>query len=295
MTTPRSSMRGTLPAEPMKGSLAMHPTQKSLGRKTSMKDPMESFFLRESKALGAVQVMNGLFHFALGGLLLFHIKLYAPICMTLWYPFWGGTLYIISGSLLAAAETSSRASLVKGKIAMNSLSLFAAISGMILLIMDIFNVTVSHFFKMDSLNLIKTSAPPINIHKCEPSDPSEKNALSIQYCQSVRSIFLGIFAMMLTFVFLQKLVTAGIVENGWKRLCPRPKANVVLLSAGGRKEEPVVKTEVIEMTQIPSQPPNEEGIEIIPVLEEEEEETEANFPEPPQDQEPSPMETDLLN
>ena len=40
----------------------------------------------------AVQIMNGLFHMTLGSLLLFHMEVYAPICVTLWYPLWGGLL-----------------------------------------------------------------------------------------------------------------------------------------------------------------------------------------------------------
>lgn len=80
---------------------------------------------------------------------------------------------------------------VKGKMIMNSLSLFAAISGMILLIMDIFNIAISHFFKMENLNLLKSPKPYIDIHTCQPeSKPSEKNSLSIKYCDSIRSVFL---------------------------------------------------------------------------------------------------------
>lgn len=36
--------------------------------------------------------------------------------------------------------------------------------------------------------------------------------------------FQGIFSVMLIFAFFQQLVTAGIVENEWKRMCSRPKA-----------------------------------------------------------------------
>lgn len=79
---------------------------------------------------------------------------------------------------------------VKGKMIMNSLSLFAAISGIIFLIMDIFNITISHFFKMENLNLIKAPMPYVDIHNCDPANPSEKNSLSIQYCGSIRSVFL---------------------------------------------------------------------------------------------------------
>lgn len=62
-----------------------------------------------------------------------------------------------------------------------------------------------------------------------------------------------------------------------------------------KKEQAIeIKEEVVEQTEIPSQPKNEEEIEIIPVQEEEEEEeeTEINFPEPPQDEESSPIEND---
>uniref|UniRef100_A0A8C9E2C8 Membrane spanning 4-domains A1 n=1 Tax=Phocoena sinus TaxID=42100 RepID=A0A8C9E2C8_PHOSS len=95
-----------------------------------------------------------------------------------------------------------------------------------------------------------------------------------------------------------KLVTAGTVENEWKKICSRPKANVVLLSAEEKKEQAIeIKEEVVEQIEISSQPKNEEDIEIIPVQEEEEEEeeeTEITFPEPPQDQEASPTENDSV-
>ncbi|XP_003920231.1 B-lymphocyte antigen CD20 isoform X1 [Saimiri boliviensis] len=292
MTTPRNSVNGTFPAEPMKGLIATQPGPKPiLGRMSSSVGPTQSFFLRESKALGAAQIMNGLFHIALGGLLMIPAGVYAPICVTVWYPLWGGIMYIISGSLLAATEKNSRKSLVKGKMIINSLSLFAAISGMILSIMDILNIKLSHFLKMESLNLIRAYTPTINIYNCEPVNPSEKNSPSMQYCYSIQTLFLGIFSVMLIFAFFQELVIAGIVENEWKRMCSRPKSNVVLLSAEEKKEQAIEIKEVVELTETSSQPKNEEDIEIIPI-QEEEEEMEANFPEPPQDQESSPIEND---
>ncbi|XP_012499303.1 PREDICTED: B-lymphocyte antigen CD20-like [Propithecus coquereli] len=104
----------------------------------------------------------------------------------------------------------------------------------------------------------------------------------------------GTLSVMLIFAFLQELVVAGIVENEWKRTCSRPKANVVLLSAEEKKEQAIeIKEEVVELTEISSQPKNEEDIEIIPI-QEEEEETEINFPEPPQDQESSAVENDSI-
>ncbi|XP_019511491.1 PREDICTED: B-lymphocyte antigen CD20 [Hipposideros armiger] len=295
MTTPRNSMSGDFPADSMKGPIARQPVKKIIPRTMpSVVGPTQSFFMRESKALGAVQIMNGLFHFALGGLLMIYGNIYTPLCITVWYPLWGGIMYIISGSLLAAAKMNSRKSLVKGKMIMNSLSLFAAISGIILLFMDIFNITISQFFKMERLDLIKVHMPDFDINNCESANSSEKNSPSNQYCSSIRSVFLSIFAVMLIFSFLQKLVTAGTVENEWKKLCSRPKADVVLLSAEEKKENVIeVKEEVVELTEISSQPKNEEeDTEIIPVQEEEGEDTEINFPEPPQDQESSPIEND---
>ena len=37
-------------------------------------------------------MMNGLFHIALGSLMLIHMDVYMPICVTLWYPLWGGIM-----------------------------------------------------------------------------------------------------------------------------------------------------------------------------------------------------------
>ncbi|XP_006899963.1 PREDICTED: B-lymphocyte antigen CD20 [Elephantulus edwardii] len=300
MTTPRNSVSGTFPAEPMQRPLGMYPTQKTIPWKiSSLTGPTQHFFIRESKTFGAIQIMNGLIHFALGGLLMIPVGIYSPICMAVWYPLWGGTLFIISGSLLVAAEKTARDTLIKGKMIMNSLGLFAAIAGIILLIMDIFNITLSHFFKMDSLYFIKAAAPNINIYNCEQAQTIERNPVSTQYCYSVRSMFLGIFAVMLIFSFFQKLVAAGTAENDWRQLCSKPRANVVLLSAEGKKEQKIeIKEQVVELTVVSSQPKNEEDVEIIPVLEEEEaaaaaEGAEINFPEPPPEQESTPVENDV--
>ncbi|XP_031245623.1 B-lymphocyte antigen CD20 [Mastomys coucha] len=296
MTTPRNSVSGSFPTDPTKGPLAMQSAQKvNLRRTSSLVGPTQSFFMRESKALGAVQIMNGLFHISLGGLLMIPTGVFAPICLSVWYPLWGGIMYIISGSLLAAAaEKTSRNSLVKAKVIMSSLSLFAAISGIILSIMDILNITISHFLKMGRLELIKTSKLYVDIYDCEPSNSSEKDSPSTRYCNSMQSVFLGILSVMLISAFFQKLVTAGVVENEWKRICSRPKSNVVLLSAGEKKEQTIkMKEEIIELSGVSSQLKNEEEIEIIPVQEEEEEEAEINFPAPPQEQESLPVENEI--
>lgn len=71
--------------------------------------------------------------------------------------------------------------------------------------------------------------------------------------------------------------------------------NVVLLSAEEKKEQEIeMKEAAAEQIGIASLPKNEEDIEIIPVQEEEGEEAEMNFPEPPPDQEDSPVGNDSV-
>ena len=79
---------------------------------------------------------------------------------------------------------------VKAKVIMNSLSLFAATSGIILSIMDILNITVSHFLKMERLNLSKAPNLYIDIYNCEPANSSDKHSPSTRYCYSMQSVFL---------------------------------------------------------------------------------------------------------
>uniref|UniRef100_A0A6I8NJ96 Membrane spanning 4-domains A1 n=1 Tax=Ornithorhynchus anatinus TaxID=9258 RepID=A0A6I8NJ96_ORNAN len=185
MMTPTGSVKGTGAVDSVKSTQVRQPSQRTVPRRASRSvGPTQSFFMREAKPLGAVQIMNGLIHIALGGILMVPLGVYAPICITIWYPLWGGIMFIISGSLLVAAENSPSNILAKAKVGMNVISLFSAITGIIILIMDVFNITISHFFKMESLYLAKTSMPYINIYSCEQS------GISQQYCLGMRAAFL---------------------------------------------------------------------------------------------------------
>ncbi|XP_027714652.1 B-lymphocyte antigen CD20 isoform X1 [Vombatus ursinus] len=280
MTTPRNSVNGTFPADSIKGPSTTQPGQKTVLRRGSLlqSPTLQSFFRRESKALGAVQIMIGLFHFGLGGILLMvPVGTYAAICVAVWYPFWGGIIYITSGSFLVAAEKTSRSCLVNTRLGMNAISLFSSISGMILLIMDIFNLTVSHFLKLPSLNLVQTAKLNVNIFSCEQNDPPGQSTDMQQYCLTVKPLFLGILAIMLIFTFLQNLLVACIAEDEWKTLCSGTQTGVLLLSAEERKEQ------VVQLTVEPSQPKDEEEMETLPA---QEEEKEAHFPDPPQESSP---------
>ncbi|XP_074087486.1 B-lymphocyte antigen CD20 isoform X2 [Macrotis lagotis] len=279
MMTPRSSVSGTLLVDSIKGPTTIQPGQKMVFRRGSQlqSPPLPSFFRRESKALGAVQILIGLFHLGLGGILLMvPMGMYAAICVTVWYPFWGGIIYITSGSFLVAAEKTSRSCLANMRLGMNALSLFSSISGIILLIMDIFNLTVSHFLKLPSLNLGHTDQLNVNIYNCKPNDSVEENLL--QNCITLKSLSLGILSIMLIFTFLQNFLLACIAEDEWKTLCSGGRTSVLLLSAEERKEQ------VVQLSMVPSQPKDEEDVEILPT---QEEDKEANFPAPPQESSPT--------
>ncbi|XP_027714653.1 B-lymphocyte antigen CD20 isoform X2 [Vombatus ursinus] len=239
MTTPRNSVNGTFPADSIKGPSTTQPGQKTVLRRGSLlqSPTLQSFFRRESKALG----------------------------------------YITSGSFLVAAEKTSRSCLVNTRLGMNAISLFSSISGMILLIMDIFNLTVSHFLKLPSLNLVQTAKLNVNIFSCEQNDPPGQSTDMQQYCLTVKPLFLGILAIMLIFTFLQNLLVACIAEDEWKTLCSGTQTGVLLLSAEERKEQ------VVQLTVEPSQPKDEEEMETLPA---QEEEKEAHFPDPPQESSP---------
>ncbi|XP_068964615.1 B-lymphocyte antigen CD20 [Petaurus breviceps papuanus] len=279
MMTPSNSVRGTLLADSIKGTSTTQPGQKIILRRGAQ----QSFFRRESKALGAVQIMIGLFHFGLGGILLMvPMGTHAAICVAVWYPFWGSITYITSGSFLVAAEKTSRSCLVNTRLGMNAISLFSSISGMILLIMDIFNLTVSHFLKLPSLNLGQTDKPYVNMYDCEQNGPSRQSTDMHQYCLTGKSLFLGILAIMLIFTFLQNFLVACIVEDEWKTLCSGTQIGVLLLSAEERKEQ------AVQLTVVSSQPKDEEEMETLPA---QEEEKEANFPDPPQENSPPENDT----
>lgn len=54
----------------------------------------------------AIQIMNGLFHFALGGLLMIPMGVHVPICVAVWYPLWGGVM--VSEDTMTTTETGKK-------------------------------------------------------------------------------------------------------------------------------------------------------------------------------------------
>ncbi|KFO29476.1 Membrane-spanning 4-domains subfamily A member 15 [Fukomys damarensis] len=103
--------------------------------------PMEMFLTGEPKALGAVQILIGLIHLGFGSVLLMVRR--GPLGMLFIQggaPFWGGSCFVLSGSLSVAAERSHTRCLVRSSLGTNILSATAAFAGTAILLMD-FGVT----------------------------------------------------------------------------------------------------------------------------------------------------------
>ncbi|XP_070284196.1 membrane-spanning 4-domains subfamily A member 8-like isoform X2 [Myotis yumanensis] len=66
--------------------------------------------LKEGKVLGAIQILIGLIHIGLGSVIGMVLWYYAAVSFYGGYPFWGGILFIISGSLSVASEQQPRSS-----------------------------------------------------------------------------------------------------------------------------------------------------------------------------------------
>ncbi|XP_072494397.1 membrane-spanning 4-domains subfamily A member 8-like [Notamacropus eugenii] len=94
---------------------------------------------KEGKVLGAIQIMIGLIHIALGGVLLTMTTWgYLSISLLGGYPFWGGISFLISGSLsVAAQKTPVSLCKINGSLGMNIVSAIFSVVGIILFIIEI--------------------------------------------------------------------------------------------------------------------------------------------------------------
>ncbi|XP_006091704.1 membrane-spanning 4-domains subfamily A member 8-like [Myotis lucifugus] len=108
--------------------------------------------LKEGKVLGAIQILIGLIHIGLGFILGTILPGgYTAISFYGGFPFWGGILFIISGSLSVASEQQPRSScLLKGSMGLSITSAICSVFGIMLFIADmVFN----------SLNVHSSSHP----------------------------------------------------------------------------------------------------------------------------------------
>uniref|UniRef100_A0A2D4FTN7 Membrane-spanning 4-domains subfamily A member 12 n=1 Tax=Micrurus corallinus TaxID=54390 RepID=A0A2D4FTN7_MICCO len=99
---------------------------------------LERFFNAEIKVLGTVQIMIGLMHFGFGAIALCLASAgYIAISVFGGYSFWGGILFISSGSLCISAAKNQNRSLVKCCVGMNITSAIIALFGILLYILEL--------------------------------------------------------------------------------------------------------------------------------------------------------------
>ncbi|XP_067399059.1 membrane-spanning 4-domains subfamily A member 8-like [Emydura macquarii macquarii] len=87
--------------------------------------PLRKLYQGEPLALGITQILTGVVQVAFGIILILVDNTWIAVTH-LGTPIWTGMLYIISGSLCVAAAKNPKISLVKGALAMNTLSAVAA-------------------------------------------------------------------------------------------------------------------------------------------------------------------------
>ncbi|KAH1172249.1 B-lymphocyte antigen CD20-like [Mauremys mutica] len=173
-------------------------------------DDTQRKFPRKNEALGAIQIIIALIHLGLGGILFFSSKESVPLCMASWYPFWGAGLFIISGSLSAAAATAKNITegLEAGSNMLNAISFLASLAGGIMLGIDLINICILNKYKvsipiLDKIRLVSFLLPL----RCEESP------IPWDYCQSISSYNTGILALMLIFSVIQNIVSKAAVSS----------------------------------------------------------------------------------
>uniref|UniRef100_H0XYN5 Membrane spanning 4-domains A12 n=2 Tax=Otolemur garnettii TaxID=30611 RepID=H0XYN5_OTOGA len=102
-------------------------------------------FTEKAKKLGAIQIIIGLMHLSLG-MILGTVCLPAnipSITFTGGYSFWGSFCFTVSGSFSVSAAKRSSPRVIRGSLGMNIVSCIFALTGVSLLVMDMYiNVTL---------------------------------------------------------------------------------------------------------------------------------------------------------
>ncbi|KAM9149059.1 membrane-spanning 4-domains subfamily A member 15-like [Pangshura tecta] len=118
---------------------------------------MEIFLKAQPRTLGAIQILIGLIHVGFGGVSTTFFK-YISVSGIVGYPFWGGIVFVISGSLLVAVENRGNICLVRSSRGINRISALFSATGIILFLTDLI-INASHYDHEDEkfhwLNALK--------------------------------------------------------------------------------------------------------------------------------------------
>ncbi|KYO41703.1 membrane-spanning 4-domains subfamily A member 8-like [Alligator mississippiensis] len=153
---------------------------------------LENYLKAEHKALGIVQIMIGLIHIGSG--MVFALGSYfISLALVSGYVFWGGLLFIASGSLSVASEKNPIDCHMKGSLGMNIISAIAAIVGLILMIAD---VSIRSMPYNESYFLLMSTE--------------------------------GITAMLIIFSILELVVAIRVTHFGYQIFCCQPRAPFII-------------------------------------------------------------------
>ncbi|XP_030046131.1 membrane-spanning 4-domains subfamily A member 4A [Microcaecilia unicolor] len=106
---------------------------------------LQQFFKGEPKALGAIQIMIGIIQFIFGIVLVSAVSPIYSVFVNSGIPFWGGVIFIISGSLSVAAKNKAKMCLVKGILVLNITGAVVAVIGIILIVVDLSSTYNSNY------------------------------------------------------------------------------------------------------------------------------------------------------
>ncbi|XP_062973018.1 B-lymphocyte antigen CD20-like isoform X1 [Elgaria multicarinata webbii] len=154
---------------------------------------------RKNEALGCVQIVIAKIHFGLGGILLFSAKEFSPIFMNIWYPFWGGGLFFISGYLASLAATKPIEGLAAASHIFNTFSGLGAIAGTIILLIDLLKIFAINLYNVPDPYLKAVSFLSQSIFPLGCEGIFNMN----DYCKVIKAYETGIVCVMLFFTLLQ--------------------------------------------------------------------------------------------
>uniref|UniRef100_A0A8D0B3K7 Uncharacterized protein n=1 Tax=Salvator merianae TaxID=96440 RepID=A0A8D0B3K7_SALMN len=99
---------------------------------------LEQFLKTETKTLAAIQIIIGLMHIGFGSISFFLDSMnYRAFAVIGGYPFWGGVLFIASGSVTVSSQKNTNTNLEKCSLGFNTASAVAAFIGIILYLTEL--------------------------------------------------------------------------------------------------------------------------------------------------------------
>ncbi|XP_036618359.1 membrane-spanning 4-domains subfamily A member 6A-like [Trichosurus vulpecula] len=192
----------------------------------------------ESKALGTIQILTGLMILSVGITLacVYDATYFKPSCSKIVkssYPFIGGVLFIISGSLSVASERKKTKSLTQISLAANVISGIGATAGLIL-----FSVVLSELRE----DLAQCIHQVLNAHQLSDEERQDEDHYTgyLPYhppptywaCDLVGSTLTGTLSVMLIFTGLELVIAVFSAFFDWRRLSMDSNGRILFLPHG---------------------------------------------------------------